>query len=49
MTTRLFAASYMRAHPDDFLPFLTGNNDEGDVLSPGGCPNFHRGKSTDGD
>lgn len=47
VTTRQSAASYMRAHPDDFLPFLTGNNDEGDTLSPGAFVNPHRDRSTD--
>eukprot|EP00455_Lapot_gusevi_P011105 TRINITY_DN15108_c0_g1_i2.p1 TRINITY_DN15108_c0_g1~~TRINITY_DN15108_c0_g1_i2.p1 ORF type:complete len:186 (-),score=57.16 TRINITY_DN15108_c0_g1_i2:116-637(-) len=34
MTLRRLASEYMRAHPDDFLPFLT--TDDGDILSPEG-------------
>lgn len=36
---RSSAANYMRSHPDEFLPFLTSDDDVGDgIMSPGSSP-----------
>lgn len=34
-STRAHAADYMRSHPDDFLPFLTSDENPEGVMSPG--------------
>lgn len=34
-STRSHAAEYMRAHPDDFLPFLESEDNADGIMSPG--------------